>query len=66
MKMNVLLAIFSGACLIGCAQQQPATQSANANDDSTRPYDRKHLMNTGRQDAAGQVEAIDPAVTVRR
>jgi hypothetical protein len=64
MKTNVLLAIVSGACLIGCAQQ-PQTQTT-ANDPGTSTYNRNQLMNTGRQDAAGQVEAIDPAVTVRR
>ena len=64
MKTNVLLALISCALLPGCAQH-PQTQTAS-NDPSRATYNRDQLMNTGRQDAAGQVEAIDPSVNVRR
>lgn len=64
MKTNVLLALISFAVFAGCAQQ-PQTQTV-ANDPSRASYNNNQLMNTGRQDAAGQVQAIDPSVTVRQ
>jgi hypothetical protein len=64
MKTNVLLALIS-VCILGCAQQ-PQTQTTAAADPSKRTYTNDQLMNTGRHDAAGQVQAIDPSVTVHQ
>lgn len=64
MKTNVLLGLIFCAGFLGCAQQ-PQTQTTS-NDPSRASYNRDQLMNTGRHDSAGQVQAIDPSVTVHQ
>lgn len=59
MKTNlfaVAMMALSIFALAGCAEE--------ARNPTDRTYTQKQLNNTGRQDTAGAVRAIDPSVTI--
>ena len=64
MKHYFLALLMTGSIglFAGCATQN--STAANDADPSRRTYTQKQLNNTGRQETARQVEAVDPAVSV--
>jgi hypothetical protein len=66
MKTNlfaVAMMVLSIFAFAGCANESSNAATAGANP-TDRTYTQKDLNNTGRQDTAGAVRAIDPSVTI--
>lgn len=66
MKEHLLALGFAGSLwgLASCADQRSTTANTTAADPSRYTYSRDQLNNTGRHDAASQMQAADPAVSV--